>query len=114
VYPTLYGVRLDSHAHSVGPSWAASPLSVGQLDFGTQDLTKVCVSCRDVLSSMTVALGTSNSKFSAALNSQGDISVSGTVKGGAPFLTSVGNFDVDLVIEVGQAYCIPACQVCVL
>lgn len=54
---------------------------------------------RDVLSSMTVALGTSNSKFSAALNSQGDISVSGTVKGGAPFLTSVGNFDVDLVIE---------------
>lgn len=57
---------------------------------------------------MTVALGTSNSKFSAALNSQGDISVSGTVKGGAPFLTSVGNFDVDLVIEVGQAYCIAA------
>ncbi|DBA94894.1 hypothetical protein WJX77_001897 [Trebouxia sp. C0004] len=54
---------------------------------------------RDVLSLMTVALGTSNSKFSAALNSQGDISVSGTVKGGAPFLTSVGNFDVDIVIE---------------
>ncbi|KAA6429329.1 MAG: d-3-phosphoglycerate chloroplastic-like [Trebouxia sp. A1-2] len=54
---------------------------------------------RDVLTSMTVALGTSNSKFSAALNSKGDISVSGTVKGGAPFLTSIGNFDVDLVIE---------------
>lgn len=51
---------------------------------------------------MTVALGTSNSKFSAVLNSEGDISVSGTVKGGAPFLTSVGNFDVDLVIEVGS------------
>ena len=63
---------------------------------------------------MTVALGTSNSKFSAALNSQGDISVSGTVKGGAPFLTSVGNFDVDLVIEVGLSYCMPACQVCIL
>lgn len=54
---------------------------------------------RDVLTSMTVALGTSNSKFSAVLNSEGDISVSGTVKGGSPFLTSVGNFDVDLVIE---------------
>ena len=48
---------------------------------------------------MTVALGTGNSKFSAALK-DGDISVSGTVKGGAPHLTSVGNFDVDIVIEV--------------
>ena len=59
---------------------------------------------------MTVALGTSNSKFSAALNSEGDIAVSGTVKGGAPFLTSVGNFDVDLVIEVGLALhpCMPS------
>ena len=56
---------------------------------------------RDVLSSMTVALGTGSSKFSAALNSEGNISVSGTVKGGAPHLTSVGNFDVSLVIQVG-------------
>ena len=107
-------MKLDSHANSVGPSWAASPVSVGRLNPDKQDLTAVCVSCRDVLSSMTVALGTSNSKFSAALNSQGDISVSGTVKGGAPFLTSVGNFDVDLVIEVGLSYCMPACRVCVL
>ena len=50
---------------------------------------------------MTVALGTRNSKFSAALNSDGDISVSGTVKGGSPYLTAVGNFNVDLAIEVG-------------
>lgn len=54
---------------------------------------------RDVLSSMTVALGTSKSKFSAAVNSDSDISVSGTVKGGTPYLTAVGNFDVDLAIE---------------
>ena len=107
-------MKLDSHAHSAGPSWAASPVSVGRLYSHKQDLTAAVVSCRDVLSSMTVALGTSNSKFSAALNSEGDISVSGTVKGGAPFLTSVGNFDVDLVIEVGLFYCIPACQVCIL
>ena len=51
---------------------------------------------------MMVSLGTGSSKFSAALNSDGDISVSGTVKGGAPHLTSVGKFDVDLVIEVGH------------
>lgn len=50
---------------------------------------------------MTVALGTSKSKFSAAVNSDSDISVSGTVKGGTPYLTAVGNFDVDLAIEVG-------------
>lgn len=64
-----------------------------------------CVSlhacCRDVLSSMTVALGTNKSKFSAAVNSDKDISVSGTVKGGTPYLTAVGSFDVDLVVEVG-------------
>ena len=56
--------------------------------------------CRDVLSSMTVALGTSKSKFSAAVNSENDISVSGTVKGGTPYLTAVGSFDVDLAVEV--------------
>ena len=49
---------------------------------------------------MTVALGTSNSKFSAAVNSDNDISVSGTVKGGNPYLTAVGSFDVDLAVEV--------------
>lgn len=110
VYPTLHGVKLESYAHFHGPSQAASPCSVGKLIADKQDLTTICVSCRDVLTSMTVALGTSNSKFSAALNSKGDISVSGTVKGGAPFLTSIGNFDVDLVIEVGWSYCIPACH----
>ena len=49
---------------------------------------------------MTVALGTSKSKFSAAVNSENDISVSGTVKGGTPYLTAVGSFDVDLAVEV--------------
>lgn len=62
--------------------------------------------CRDVLSSMTVALGTSNSKFSAAVNSEKDICVSGTVKGGTPYLTAVGSFDVDLAVEVRMHTCI--------
>lgn len=54
---------------------------------------------RDVLTSMTVALGTSKSRFSAAVNSDNDISVSGTVKGGTPYLTAVGNFAVDLAVQ---------------
>ena len=49
---------------------------------------------------MTVSLGTKNSKFSGAVNAEGDISVAGTVKAGHPFLTNVGNFDVDILIEV--------------
>ena len=60
---------------------------------------------------MTVSLGTSKSKFSAALNSDSDISVSGTVKGGTPYLTAVGNFDVDLAIEVGS-YATPSADLC--
>lgn len=64
----------------------------------------LCVSfmgrCRDVLTSMSVALGTSKSRFSAAVNSDNDISVSGTVKGGTPYLTAVGNFAVDLAVQV--------------
>ena len=64
------------------------------------DCVSFVLGCRDVLSSMTVALGTSKSKFSAAVNSGNDISVSGTVKGGTPYLTAVGSFDVDLAVEV--------------
>ena len=53
---------------------------------------------------MTVALGTSNTRFSAALNSEQEISVSGGVKGGHPFLTSVGKFDVDILMEVSPCH----------
>lgn len=59
---------------------------------------------------MTVALGTSNSKFSAAVNSEKDICVSGTVKGGTPYLTAVGSFDVDLAVEVRMQTCVSACR----
>lgn len=61
--------------------------------------------CRDVLTSMTVALGTSNTRFSASLNNDGDISVTGAVKGGSPFLTSLGNFGVDIVMEARHSCC---------
>ena len=62
------------------------------------------IACRDVLTSMTVALGTTSTKFSACLNNEGDIAVSGTVKSGSPFLTSLGNTDVDVVMEVSPAF----------
>lgn len=61
---------------------------------------RLTVVCRDVLTSMTVALGTSNTRFSASLNNERDISVSGIVKAGHPFLSSVGKFDVDIIMEV--------------
>lgn len=50
------------------------------------------------LTEMTVRLGTGATRFSASL-SGGQISVSGTVKAGAPYLTKIGDFDVDLGIE---------------
>lgn len=60
------------------------------------------------LTEMTVTLATSSTRFSAALNSSGKISVTGAVRaaggggddsGPSPFLTRVGNFDVDLALE---------------
>ncbi|KAK9817004.1 hypothetical protein WJX72_008115 [[Myrmecia] bisecta] len=54
---------------------------------------------REVLSYMGVALGTSSSKFSAALDSRNRIAVEGTVKSKNPYLTKIGRFDVDLSME---------------
>ena len=59
------------------------------------------------LTEMTVTLATSSTRFSAALNAAGKISVAGAVRaagagdeaGPAPFLTRVGAFDVDLALE---------------
>lgn len=47
-----------------------------------------------------MSVGTKKSKFSSAVDRQGRITVVGTVKSGTPFLTRIGNFDVDLAIEV--------------
>jgi len=54
---------------------------------------------QEVLSSMRVALGTSETKFSAALNPERRVSVTGEVKAGAPYLTQIGSFDVELGME---------------
>ena len=52
------------------------------------------------LTGMTVSIVSAGSRFSSALNSTGQISVSGAVKGGKPFLTQIGGFDLDLEAEV--------------
>ncbi|BDA42854.1 D-3-phosphoglycerate dehydrogenase [Coccomyxa sp. Obi] len=54
---------------------------------------------KDVLSSLRIALGSSDTRFSAALGKDKRISVMGTVKGFAPYLTRIGTFDVDLSLD---------------
>ena len=48
------------------------------------------------LKSLSVSLGSGDTKFSAALGTDKRISVTGTVKSGAPYLTRIGTFDMDL------------------
>lgn len=52
----------------------------------------------DVLTSMSVALGTSKSKFSAAVDKTGRVYVEGQVRSGEPFVTKIGSFDVELAV----------------
>lgn len=54
---------------------------------------------RDVLSSLSVALGTSSSRFSAAVDKTGRIYVEGRVQANEPLLTKIGNFDVELSVQ---------------
>jgi len=53
----------------------------------------------DVLSGLSVSLGTGSSKFSAAVDKTGRIYVEGEVRNGAPFITKIGNFDVELSVQ---------------
>ncbi len=46
-----------------------------------------------------MALGSSDTKFSAALGSDKRIAVTGAVKGAQPYLTRIGTFDVDLALR---------------
>ena len=55
---------------------------------------------QEVLSTLRVALGTQNTRFSAAVSrGTGQISVTGTVKGSSPYLVRIGSSDVDLLME---------------
>ncbi|KAI5061528.1 hypothetical protein GOP47_0024033 [Adiantum capillus-veneris] len=51
------------------------------------------------LEAMEVKIAHAESKFSSALSDTGDITLEGKVKGGIPYLSRVGNFDVDISLE---------------
>lgn len=54
--------------------------------------------CSDVLTSMSVAIGTSGSKFTGAVDKTGRIYMEGTVRSGQAYLTKIGGFDVELAV----------------
>ena len=54
---------------------------------------------QEVLNTLKVSLGTTDTKFSAALGQDKRISVVGMVKGSQSYLTRVGTFDVDLSLQ---------------
>jgi D-3-phosphoglycerate dehydrogenase len=58
-----------------------------------------------VLSSLSVALGTGKSTFSAAVDKTGRIYVEGTVRQNTPYLTKIGGFDVDLSVQGSVLLC---------
>lgn len=59
--------------------------------------------CRNVLTSLTVKLGAPKACFSAAVEQRsGKIRVAGNVRDGRPFLSEVGDYDVDVALEVSK------------
>lgn len=58
-----------------------------------------------MLSSLSVALGTSKSTFSAAVDKTGRIYVEGSVKNGTPYLEKIGGFDVELAMQGSVLLC---------
>jgi D-3-phosphoglycerate dehydrogenase len=65
----------------------------------------LCVLRSAVLSSLSVALGTGKSTFSAAVDKTGRIYVEGTVRQNTPYLTKIGGFDVDLSVQGSVLLC---------
>lgn len=54
-----------------------------------------------MLTSLTVKLGAPKARFSAAVEQRsGKIRVAGIVRDGKPFLSEIGDFDVDVTLEV--------------
>ena len=49
-----------------------------------------------MLSSMSVSIGTSKTKFSASVDKTGRIYVEGCVRGGVAYISKIGAFDVEL------------------
>ncbi len=52
-----------------------------------------------------MAIGTSDTKFSAAVDKTGRIYVEGAVRSGTPFLTKIGGYDVELSVTGSVILC---------
>lgn len=59
----------------------------------------------DVLTSVAISLGNTETRFSSARDAQGAVSVEGQVRLGVPHLTRVGDFQVDLSLEGSVLFC---------
>ena len=86
----LSGVLLSVAVQAIGGHFTAECSCAG--------MSHACT-LQGVLASLKVSLGTSDTKFSAALGTDKRISVAGTVKGSQSYLTRVGTFDVDLSLQ---------------
>lgn len=64
----------------------------------------------EVLTSLSVSLGTAKSKFSGAVDRTQRIYIEGQVRNGIPFITKIGSFDVELAVTVSGRY--NSCVVC--
>ena len=59
----------------------------------------------EVLSSVSIQLANTETRFSSSRDSQGSIAVEGCVRYGVPHLTRVGNFQVDISLEGPVLFC---------
>ena len=96
---SLWAQEALSEHVSHAPASLCSRHSVHLLFLIFSSCDDVAVALQEVLNSLKVSLGTSDTKFSAALGKDQRISVAGTVKGSQSYLTRVGNFDVDLSLQ---------------
>lgn len=59
----------------------------------------------EVLSSVCIQLANTETRFSSSRDSHGSITVEGCVRYGVPYLTRVGNFQVDISLEGPVLFC---------
>ena len=59
----------------------------------------------EVLSSVALQLANTETRFSSSRDAQGSIAVEGCVRYGVPYLTRVGNFQVDISLEGPVLFC---------
>jgi D-3-phosphoglycerate dehydrogenase len=59
----------------------------------------------EILSSVAIQLANAETRFSSSRDAEGSIAVEGCVRNGVPYLTRVGNFQVDISLEGPILFC---------